>query len=502
MMSFTKVALIFYITSLSCNVMGNSACVERCQGVHTVVRDLQAWHEQYNQCVQNCTKEEKATKSGASSFVGDVEPEDPGGGNSPTPSPSPSPTPPDKPGTIPDGPATTAEENPPPAQQCREDYDAEVGACEQATLKAASSCDENGSGLSAAMNAITEVSVIAGQRSAAGIQESCSKMGRVAQAANVAVMGYRQLCGTSVNSCVSACSAPLIPKCSGSQSSVSTTASARTAMAGNLSSCQGFSTKMTQAAAAAQNFATLKANSEACAMLSNGTGGPDVCATDPTAAGCAQQAKMDCSHPDMALNRVCICSKTPTAPECMNQKASEETIAPYMTSEGRKIGKPGSTAAIRDQVGFAGLQGHAQRPASGPDYSVDGRQGTGASLGSPNLQGRLQKRLKGAKPGPDTNILMGTQSASTKKDEPEKTYEKVDLENQDKEKTYKSLTGYQMGTNPDLEKFLPKPGSPGAYRGLAGNGAPSGIDGITGPHSNIWLKVKNRYEAVKHSLLP
>ncbi|MFV3407890.1 hypothetical protein ACNH6C_04745 [Bdellovibrio bacteriovorus] len=85
-------------------------------------------------------------------------------------------------------------------QPCRENYDAEVGACEQATLKAASACDENGSGLSAAMNAITEVSVMAGQKSAAGIQESCSKMGRVAQAANVAVMGYRQLCGTSVTS--------------------------------------------------------------------------------------------------------------------------------------------------------------------------------------------------------------------------------------------------------------------------------------------------------------
>ncbi|MGE9745515.1 hypothetical protein [Bdellovibrio bacteriovorus] len=91
-------------------------------------------------------------------------------------------------------------ENTATEQQCREDYDAEVGACEQATLKAASSCDENGSGLSAAMNAITEVSVIAGQRSTAGIQESCSKMGRVAQAANVAVMGYRQLCSTSVTS--------------------------------------------------------------------------------------------------------------------------------------------------------------------------------------------------------------------------------------------------------------------------------------------------------------
>ncbi|MFV8257094.1 hypothetical protein ACNQKP_04780 [Bdellovibrio bacteriovorus] len=397
---------------------------------------------------------------------------------------------------------TNSDQQPSIEQPCRENYDAEVGACEQATLKAASSCDENGSGLSAAMNAITEVSVIAGQKSAAGIQESCSKMGRVAQAANVAVMGYRQLCGTSVNSCVSACSAPLIPKCSGSQSSVSTTASARTAMAGNLSSCQGFSTKMTQAAAAAQNFATLKANSDACAMLSNGTGGPDVCATDPTAAGCAQQAKMDCSHPDMASNRVCICSKTPTAPECMNQKASEETIAPYMTSEGRKIGKPSSTAAIRDQVGFAGLQGHAQRPASGPDYSVDGRQGSGASLGSPNLQGGLQKRLKGAKPGPNTNILAGTQSASGTKGEPEKTYEKVDLEDQGGEKTYKALSGYQMGSNPDLERFLPKSGAPGTYRGLAGNGVPSGVDGITGPHSNIWLKVKNRYEAVKHSLLP
>jgi hypothetical protein len=36
-------------------------------------------------------------------------------------------------------------------------------------------------------------------------------------------------------------------------------------------------------------------------------------------------------------------------------------------------------------------------------------------------------------------------------------------------------------------------------RGIAGI---SGPDGITGPHSNIWQKIQNRYQAEKPKLIP
>ena len=52
---------------------------------------------------------------------------------------------------------------------------------------------------------------------------------------------------------------------------------------------------------------------------------------------------------------------------------------------------------------------------------------------------------------------------------------------------------------PDLSKFLPGGQYDPKLRGLAGSGGP---DGITGPHSNIWQKIQNRYRVMSPTLLP
>ncbi len=52
--------------------------------------------------------------------------------------------------------------------------------------------------------------------------------------------------------------------------------------------------------------------------------------------------------------------------------------------------------------------------------------------------------------------------------------------------------------SPDLRKFLPG-GQFDPRRGISGFG---GADGITGPHSNIWQKIQNRYQVMKPTLLP
>ncbi|MBV2168846.1 MAG: hypothetical protein KUL82_09075, partial [Bdellovibrio sp.] len=53
-------------------------------------------------------------------------------------------------------------------------------------------------------------------------------------------------------------------------------------------------------------------------------------------------------------------------------------------------------------------------------------------------------------------------------------------------------------TNPDLKKFLPG-GQFDPKRGVSGLAGP---DGITGPHSNIWQKIQNRYQVMMPTLLP
>lgn len=52
---------------------------------------------------------------------------------------------------------------------------------------------------------------------------------------------------------------------------------------------------------------------------------------------------------------------------------------------------------------------------------------------------------------------------------------------------------------PDLRAFLPGGKYDPRQRGIAGA---TGVDGITGPHTNIWHKIQNRYQATSPTLLP
>jgi hypothetical protein len=55
--------------------------------------------------------------------------------------------------------------------------------------------------------------------------------------------------------------------------------------------------------------------------------------------------------------------------------------------------------------------------------------------------------------------------------------------------------------SPDLRQFLPGGfNDPRAYRGMTG--FQSGIDGITGPHTDIWKKIQNRYQVLQGTLQP
>lgn len=54
------------------------------------------------------------------------------------------------------------------------------------------------------------------------------------------------------------------------------------------------------------------------------------------------------------------------------------------------------------------------------------------------------------------------------------------------------------GQNVDLRKFLPG-GHVDPRRALAGA---TGPDGITGPYSNIWHKINNRYFSIRPTLRP
>lgn len=384
------------------------------------------------------------------------------------------------------------------AVSCKEDFDAEVSACEAATLKAASSCDENNSAMSNVVNMAAQVTLYAGQKGAMGIQESCSKMASVAKAANAALMSYRVLCNNSIIACTSACSRPLTPKCNNGANSAWVAGDARSAMTGNLSSCQGFSAKISQATLAAQSYSQMQMNSQSCALLTSGAPATlEICTMYPDYPGCNTLPKMDCSNPEMTSNKVCICSKNPTDPICMGQSEKlvelPSNINPSSRVKVPKADLPNITENSRIAVEPKALDGVNS-------IAVDGKQGPSVILASPSLSPSMVKRLKEKKE--ITNQVLGgfyqSESGST-----EKRYEKLDLTNKlEGSQTTVKNTGASTQSNPGLSRFLPGQFNPRGYRGLAGNAEKVGVDGITGPHSNIWKKIQNRYKAVQDSLHP
>lgn len=384
---------------------------------------------------------------------------------------------------------------------CVENFDDEVSACAQATLKASNACDENNSALSNAANLASQITLFAGQKGSMGIQESCSKMAKVAKAASIALIAYRQKCSGAVAACTSACSVSIFSKCSSEASSARLTGEARSAMSGNLSSCQIFSAKMAEAAAAAQNFSLMQMNSQSCSLLANGTMASELCKSDPDYPGCAPQEKMDCTNPKMAENKVCVCSKTPNDPLCTSQSQnSVEKIFSGSTNRHNKSGNDLASFGDRNQNELPMAAGDGSNPNGSPP--IDGKQGENANLGSSTLESGLEKRLKEKKGFGVQPVIEGVYGESGGADKGlSKKYEKLQIEDENKKNA--SSFAKQNNSPPNLKDFLPG----GIYnrnrhRGIAGETYDVGIDGITGPHSNIWMKIKNRYQAITPTLFP
>lgn len=390
-------------------------------------------------------------------------------------------------------PEYVAEETP---QACTENFDAEVSTCEQATLKAAKSCDENSSGLSSVANMASQATLLAGQKGSMGIQESCSKMANVAKAASLALISYRQLCSSAVSVCESKCSVSITPKCGNSGSQRVT--DARSAMAGNASSCRSFSAKMAEAAAAAQNYAMMHTNSQACANLTSGTGTPgEICKTDPSYPGCAPQEKMDCTNPAMASNKVCICSKSPSNPICTSQKETTDNRSPIISD---RVSSPGKVKSFAEDSNISSKSNSLPGGGAASTYeAVDGQQGDSSNLSGGNLTSTMEKRLKEKRGIKDQPVTDGFYSSGTSGSSADKRYESLKLESSVQEKGLPK--GKETG-GVDLRKFLPGAYNPNGFRGVAGGIEKVGPDGITGPHGDIWQKIRNRYQSIQDSLHP
>lgn len=226
-----------------------------------------------------------------------------------------------------------------------------------------------------------------------------------------------------------------------------------------------------------------------------------LCKKYPHAAICTGNKPVDCADPQMRMsNVVCICMTNPSDSRCAGGGID------IVGSAGRGGGgRAGSGAA--DGVGGAGLGGGAMpldlasesngmgnvapgRAADPKGGTLGGGSGgnksglsgdTGSPKGNPGVAGREP---------PNKNINSGYYGGGSGGG----NYSGGRYGGGG---SYGSTSG-AANANFDLKPYLPN-GKLDATRGLANSAGP---DGITGPNSNIWQKVKVRYYTVSPSLLP
>lgn len=417
--------------------------------------------------------------------------------------------------------------------QCQVQFQQMYQQCTTAIEDTSNTCDEkNDAGMNSVSASASQIALMMGQQTAASIQAACSKMADISQAANGAVAAYRLMCSNSIKSCRSTCAdlvnyakanstcfsgssaVTLAPSVSAevqqvanqlrNQNGLAMTSSAE-ALAGR---CNNYDAKLNEAQQAINNYGLTAANASQCAELSKGTTTapvPEFCKANPTYAGCNPAAPVDCSNPQMATtNKVCVCSVNPNDPMCSNSQkvAGDGTNTSLINSSSRVATAGGAEEITGDLPGLPSIA-HGKLPGGGSGDSVDGQQGVGSPVGgsgsgSGGLAGKNTGAGEGATAANAEGVLGGTYGGGGG------SYRGMGVGGSGEgggsaRGVAANTPGVPGQGGPDLRQFLPGGKYDPRSRGIAGA---SGPDGITGPHSNIWQKIQNRYQVVRPSLMP
>lgn len=225
------------------------------------------------------------------------------------------------------------------------------------------------------------------------------------------------------------------------------------------------------------------------------------CKANPTAPSCIVAAT-DCSNPQTAAtSAVCACSADPTSTACrtLSQNSSGSSSSASLSN----LAGTGGASILANSSGSnailpLGPDGSPLDPASAKKgaegvtgAAVPGFSG-GSGLGSiaPQKSAPDGTIRRGSRLSAD--ILTGTRGFSSISNSLGRNF--GGEANNQEAKVYEGL----RGGGPDLRKFLPG-AALDPKRGIAGA---SGPDGLTGPHSDLFGKITNRYHIIESSLLP
>jgi hypothetical protein len=257
--------------------------------------------------------------------------------------------------------------------------------------------------------------------------------------------------------------------------------------------CRGLDAKVQQGVAAINNTMTQVQQMQAC--------GENVdisllyCKQNPLALGC-QTVATDCSNPQIALTSpICICKNNPNDPVNCNlaMKAGDPANTASIAGAGSGLvdAAGAGTGGIDGGLDNADWQGGEWKKSNDLAEDPGGNKGGrpiqdgaggggkgdgGAGGGAESKAAGVNNGFRGGSGGGGGGYAGGGGGGEAGSREP----------------------GSEGPAGPDLRKYLPGGQYDPKTKGILGL---SGPDGITGPHTNIWLKIRNRYQFQVPSLI-
>ena len=363
--------------------------------------------------------------------------------------------------------------------------ESELAKCQSGQSYAEGACDtEKDSGMNSAIKQADAAAQGLNQASAAGVNNACGVMGTVGMAANSAIAAFQVNCGLKRKSCMDDCS--VIKKKAEVCNNSSIVSSSNSA----IGICQNLANKLQSAGQALSAIRQTASGATQCADASSGGA---FCKAFPSNVACQGQLAQNCSSTAYAAsNPACACVSNPNSQQCAQSKAgSSDAIGNGLAglSDSGNLKNDGSSLNLDDPLADSNYKpkttemGEDPGSAGGPGGARGGPGGN--QIGGPGGAGKAVAEdrkggifgFMGSTGAGGGGFLGGAAKAVGK------------------------MFGYeQKEAGPDLRKFLPKANQGiNAMRGLAGS---TGPDGITGPNGDIWMKVKNRYQAQIGTFIP
>jgi len=385
-------------------------------------------------------------------------------------------------------------------------------ACQNAVSEANDTCDSDKNGeLNSANSAASQISQQLGGITSSNIALACSNFANVSKLATGAFASYQAYCLSEKVTAQNVCNEldAELKELATTPSLICNYNDVRDALAIAKQQLSRMQTRVNEAQNAVKQLGQTTLNAQQCECMTAAsqtdpkcTGKFDPCTTDPNSQLCLMSKMSECNMPSNASSPLCICNKNPNDPICPG------SMKPNVTGQGVANGSSGGGSSSGGSSGSQTmfddrLKGNL---TSGLDLNVP-RPGFIPGEGGPQNAEKLA--VSG---GGNNSLLSGAGvNASGGRKGGGKSGEKDPINVNAGFRSgggsgfggpgggprggagggYVSGSGKLSDQKVDLRQFLPNGKYDPRIRGIAG--LRQSPDGITGPHSDIWMKIKARY---------